>query len=146
MRLQTSPNLWSCLPTAFAMAIGCPVEHLIESIGHDGSEITWPNLDEPMCRRGFHIQEIIAVLTGLAVTPIERSPRIAPNLTATPVTIDNEYLFQSVAHMTRGVLTGRTPKCGHAVAYDHGAVCDPRGIINPHDFTPNCAWIIRNCK
>ena len=43
MILQRSPNAWSCMPTAFAMAVNAPVEDLILSIGHDGSEKTWPD-------------------------------------------------------------------------------------------------------
>jgi hypothetical protein len=147
MILQKSPNPWSCLPTAFAMAVGINVEQLINSVGHDGGDIIWPNLPEPERRRGFHTQEIIRVLrTGFSITPIERMSRLAPRLDVTPRVIDNENLFDHVVKTTRGVLTGHTKTCGHAVAYDHGVICDPIGrpykYANCKDFVPNCAWII----
>ena len=145
MILQLAPNRWSCLPTAFAIAIGCPIENLIKSIGHDGSEIIWPNFPEPTCRRGFHVQELIAVLyrCGYSVTPVETFSRIAPNKFTHTLTIDNNETFSEVVKATRGVQTGFTDRCGHAVAYDHGIILDPRApVVN--DFTPICAWIIRN--
>lgn len=153
MHLQKSPNAWSCLPTAFAMAIGCPVENLIHSVGHDGSRIAWPDLKDPIRRRGFHIQELIAILYVLSysVTPIEDYARIAPDASAWPCDIDNIFTFDHAINHARGVLTGYTT-CGHAVAYDHGIVCDPRGMAyklsDRIDFHPTCAWIIRkvNCE
>ena len=160
MILQKSPNGWSCLPTAFAMAINLPVQELITKLGHDGSEIVWPDLVEPMRRRGFHTQEIIQLLLNTcAVTRIEKCPKLAPTLEAVPVSILSE--FDRLIHKTRGVLTGRTDRCGHAVAYDHGIVCDPRGTTYRYgrprggnyqynlpsvDFEPICLWIINPVK
>ena len=150
MILQQTKNAWSCLPTAFAIAFGCPVDNLIESIGHDGSEIVWPRYFEPMRRRGFHIQEIIHVLyqLGTTVTPIEAYSRLAPTESVQPRLIDNTEIFERIVRTTRGVLTGATARCGHAVAYDHGIICDPRGHVyrfsDNRDFTANCAWVLHN--
>jgi hypothetical protein len=144
MRLQKSPNAWSCLPTAFAIAIGCPVKNLIARLGHDGSDIQWPGLVEPLCRRGYHVQELVQLLwkLGYTVTPIESYSRMVPcHHQQQPLLIDNTLTFDHVVNSSRGVLTGKT-KFGHAVAYDHGTICDPRGLINPTDFSANCAWII----
>ena len=79
--LQLKPNKWSCAVTAFAMALHVPVQELIQEIGHDGSEIVFPELEEPMRRRGFHSQELIyaAWKRGFTVTPIELMPVIAPD-------------------------------------------------------------------
>lgn len=62
------------------MALDLPVAELIRSIGHDGSEILWDNLPEPMCRRGFHSQELIAECLERrhGCTPIEVAPAIGP--------------------------------------------------------------------
>ena len=65
MKIQKQPNRWSCLPTSFAMILDVDVNELIRKIGHDGSEILWPNLEEPYCRRAFHIEEIAMVCYGL---------------------------------------------------------------------------------
>src|SRR5260221_108718 len=76
MNLQKQPNRWSCLPTAFAMVLDISVKEVITEIGHDGSEIVYPNLEEPKCRRAFHIQELIdfAISIGVSVVPIEPLP------------------------------------------------------------------------
>jgi hypothetical protein len=81
MRIQTQPTRWSCAATAFAMALDVPVAELIESIGHDGSEIIWPDLPDPMCRRGFHSQELIdeCLKRGHGCTPVEWNPSTAPS-------------------------------------------------------------------
>jgi len=80
MILQHSPNDWSCLPTAVAMALGVSVDELLEVIGHDGSEVTHPQLDAPACYRGFHPQEMIeaALRRGRATTMIEKVPCALP--------------------------------------------------------------------
>lgn len=59
---QVQPNAWSCLPTAFATATSIQVQEIIELIGHDGSEILFPALSEPKCRRAFHPQEVTKAL------------------------------------------------------------------------------------
>lgn len=65
MLLQTQPNEWSCLPTAFAIITDQSVNDLIALIGHDGSEMILPNqavIKQAPVRRGFHPQEIIWAL------------------------------------------------------------------------------------
>ena len=47
MELQQRPEPWMCMPLAFAMALDMPVADLLAAIGHDGSEIVFPNLPEP---------------------------------------------------------------------------------------------------
>ena len=64
MELQHRPEPWMCMPLAFAMALDMPVADLLAAIGHDGSEIVFPSLPEPLCRRCFHIQELIQVCLG----------------------------------------------------------------------------------
>lgn len=80
LKVQKSPNAWSCLPTAFASALYVEVENLIAQIGHDGSEITHTGLPEPLRRRGFHPQECIEVCMrdGFAVTQIDMTPSALP--------------------------------------------------------------------
>ena len=80
MELQQRPEPWMCMPLAFAMALDMPVADLLAAIGHDGSEIVFPSLPEPLCRRCFHVQELIqvALSRGLAVTPVELFPVLQP--------------------------------------------------------------------
>ena len=70
MRLQTKPERWQCLVTSFAMALDMLVADVMREIGHDGGQVLWPDMPEPMCRRGFHPQELIDVCRahGYAVT------------------------------------------------------------------------------
>jgi hypothetical protein len=99
---------------------------------------------EPLRRRGFHAQELVHLLwkLGYTVTPIEAYSQMVPVVEyLPPLLLDNSPMFDAIVHSTRGVITGKTT-IGHAVAYDHGAICDPRGLTNPTDFSANCAWII----
>jgi hypothetical protein len=134
MRLQTKPERWMCLPASFAMALDIPLADVLHDVGHDGSQIVWPQLPEPMCRRGFHPQELIDVCLarGYAATRIELAPAM------TTVTGGPElHLFPDERAWTRfiqaiqnslGVIEGVGFRSGHAVAYDHGHIFDPDGV------------------
>jgi len=156
MLLQLKPERWMCVPTAFAMALDVPVADLLAAVGHDGSKITFPGLPEPTCRRGFHIQELIAVALsrGFAVTPVELFPVIASadgRLTHTVLYPDNNWRrFTDAIRHSRGVIEGGGIRCGHTVAYDHGRIYDPDGPVydysriacEGHQFYTRCAWRI----
>jgi hypothetical protein len=81
MKFQSQPNMWSCSVTSAAMVMDEPVHDLIARIGHDGGEVVFPHLSEPMCRAGFASQEIIdaALAAGWSMTPIEAKPQCTPN-------------------------------------------------------------------
>lgn len=131
-----TPNGWSCLPTAFAIALEVPLDAVLGIVGHDGSEITHAGLPEPLCRRGFHPQEMIKMCLedGMSVTRVELYPSaIASNgVPHSPKRFDiggwewfSENIFNSA-----GVLDCRTATgVGHAMAYlgmgDHALICDP---------------------
>jgi hypothetical protein len=127
VKLLRQSNRWSCLPTAFAMAAGLSFETLIERIGHDGSEIIWPDLPEPQRRRAFHIQECInAVALDWGVTPFELIGRISPN-----GVLISEINFQYPKLDTwTGVALGLGMVSGnrHAVAFCNGEIFDPNGL------------------
>lgn len=163
MHKQFQPNQWSCLPTAFAIALDMPVDEFLRYLSHNGSEIIWPQLSEPGCRRGFHIQECIRVLDrlGYTVTPFEAVPCHAPSMDLPPYRLlfgGSELAalkqFEIIINSSFGVLTGLS-RVGHAVAYERGTVCDPSlPIVNgiyrysseeclKHTFIPLCAWSIK---
>jgi hypothetical protein len=134
--LQLKPNRWSCAITSLAMALRIPVAQLIEEIGHDGSEIVF-DLREPLCRRGFHSQELIfiALSHGFAVTPIEVCPMIKPSSGTNPmveVWSDAKLAwenFTTCIHETFGILEGRTTNgTPHAVHYRYGDIWCPEGV------------------
>ena len=136
------------------MALDVPVAELIESIGHDGSEIIWPDLPDPMCRRGFHSQELIeeCLRRGRSCTPIEWYPSIAPAsgsdvypifTPAWSVTRARDYLKRS-----NSVLECEGRRWRHAVNNAHETIYDPCG--QQYDFPelirrglePYRIWII----
>ncbi len=149
MKLLTQPNCWSCLPTSFAMALDITLAEVLAGVGHDGSAIAWPQLDDPERRRAFHIQEMIflAHRLGYSVTPFEVLPNLLPGcrggLGLNTVII--EYDFESVIRGSSGILTGEG-KWGyrHAVAWSGKEVYDPNGTNYPiEEFAIETFWLIR---
>ena len=120
MELQHRPEPWMCMPLAFAMALDMPVADLLAAIGHDGSEIVFPSLPEPLCRRCFHVQELIqvALSRGLAVTPVELFPVLQPTEVGpfhkTVLYPDNNWRrFEATIQASRGVIDGTGARFGH---------------------------------
>lgn len=137
---QKSPNSWSCLLTAFSIALQVPIENLINMIGHDGSEVTHAGLPEPLNRRGFHPQELIKVCLeqNLSATYIEMIPLSVPkyssNVYYQPRIFDtgNWNWFRKNLFSTNGVIECRTAVgSGHAMAYEgqkiYADIYDPSG-------------------
>lgn len=146
MDLQHSPNRWSCLPTAFAMAVGIPVSDFLIKLGHDGSELKNPDMPEPLCRAGFHIQEClyVALDLGIKFTPFEMVTRQGISETRSWVKPWTDKVHRLMADH-RGVLLGRGRKNMHAVAWDGERVYDPSiGIyfLPSIHFAPNTFWLI----
>ena len=149
MNLITQPNLWSCSIAAAAMILDINIQTLIGIIGHDGSEIVFPKLQEPGNRRGFHIQEIIdcAIELGYFVTPIEILPYSTPDgKNEFPINFSegNSHRLLKYVSKTKGILTGLGNKWYHAMAWDGKNIYDPNGYIYPfHDCKINldCYWI-----
>jgi len=146
-----------CLPTSFAIALDTPVAAILAETGHDGSEIVNPLLPEPLCRRGFHIQELIDVCLrhDSAVTPVELCPILspAPDVEPREVFAEEAGNWQRLADAirgSRGVIEGTSRRSFHAVAYDHGRIYDPDAgeydyapaACEAHGFVPICAWRI----
>ncbi len=152
-----NPNAWSCLPTAFAIALGVSVEAVIATVGHDGSEITHAGLPEPLNRRGFHPQEMIkmCLLDGMSVTPIELAPQAVPSPQVPFLkAFDNggwDWFKQNLFYTT-GVIECRTSiGTGHAMAYQgegyFATICDPATgkefpFFGPEDTEKRDRWLV----
>lgn len=125
MQLHPPTRPWSCILDAFAMAMDIHPNYIINELGHDGSEILWPGNDDPYCRRGFHIQELIAIAikNGYSVTEVQTKPLSAPSI------VDNMagHKIINVLDVMRGN-KGVILMQGHAVAWDGVKVYDPRGM------------------
>jgi len=164
MELQHRPEPWMCMPVSFAMAMGVSVTELLRGIGHDGSRLLFPNLPDPACRQGFHIQEFIrfALDNELAVTPVEVFPVLGSadgRQTHTILYPNNNWkVFADVIAASRGVIEGGGIRWGHMVAYDHGRIYDPKQHVydysrvacEAHQFYARCIWRIdpirRRCE
>lgn len=128
MILQKQPNNWSCLPTAFAMILELPVEHLITLIGHDGSEIKYPQLKEPFCRRSFSPHEFFHILLelGYACTPILKEYELGAD---EEVQCRTSEFMDNMLRTYSGVICGVTSRGNrHSVAWDRRMIFDPTGI------------------
>lgn len=146
MDLYLQPNLWSCLPTAFGMVLGLTPKEMFEAIGHDGSEIIWPGLDDPDCRRAFHPQECINVCLQQCRFPVQidvEASSVPMGHDVTPYTIkeiDKERLL-SIMETVSGVIIGIDHRNkAHAVAWNREQILDPTGHMysidefDPHSF------------
>lgn len=131
------------------MVMGIPFSRMIETIGHDGSEILYPQFDSPKCRRGFHPQECNAA-----------AYRLGYNFgfyDATAYTVPEEGLYHTtnlaptlemLIHEYTGVLGVTTKKgYGHAVAWDGKDVYDPvlavRFPISRYEIVMFCPFLSR---
>ena len=134
MKPQKNPNAWSCLPTAFAISQGDKLDDWLKLIGHDGSEIVRAGLPDPICRKGFHPNEMIYLCVGanFAVTRIELVSQATPGGQYVPTVFDTggERPFLYQMFNSRGVLDVRTATgVGHALSYEgcggDAIICDP---------------------
>lgn len=151
LRLQKQPNEWSCLPTAFAMVLDIPVTEIFETLGHNGSEIIFPDEPEPYCRRSFHIQELIDIcmLRNIGVVAVELHPVSEAQGRQYKVPVSDrrlDYYLVNYSGVLVGVGSAGKP---HAVAWSGVRVFDPNGTTyGISEFTINTFYLTVNfnCK
>ena len=121
LTLQCQPNKFTCLPTAFAIATGIPVDDLLQSIGHDGSDLVYGS------PRGFHPQEIIEVLfhRGWACVQFDKITCMSYPGGGTEREVDLKEVMKSP-----GVICGTFNGQQHAAAWDGGRIYNPNGSIH----------------
>jgi hypothetical protein len=177
MKLLHSSDDALCILTAFAMVFDMDPDELQAEIGSNWQSIAFSGLPQPYCWRGYHVQEFIryAVQRGYAITPIELAPVVAPPMIKggyntppypnVPIYLGDEaearswQIFKNIVLNSRGILTGLLVNAsilirGHAVAYEHGVIYDPRGRTfyysaeecESRGFYANCAWRVDRMK
>jgi hypothetical protein len=126
------------------MALDISTDTFHELAGHNGSQVIFPKLPEPQCRRGFHIVEavIIAMSQGFSCTPVELMPLIAssplpgyergtfPVFLGPDATEETNWtIFTSLIRGSQGVIECRIANNGsyHAIAFEDGVIFDPEG-------------------
>jgi hypothetical protein len=125
------------------MAMDITVSHFEGVIGHDGSQIVFPELPEPQCRRGYHISEAVWVANccGYSATPFELYPQIGPSSgSSPPIAVEypygNQFLATALLMNFRGVCEARTPSGNwHAVAFNRGKIYDPDPGREPFEYS-----------
>jgi len=140
-----------CLVFSLAMLLDESPDALIEELGHDGTEVWWPDWPVPHCYRGHHIQEVIDLCLGRGIflTPIEfypctasaKSPHVSRPIW--PLTRASAR-FQDYIRGKPGLLIGQAASGGgHACAWDGHIVWDPNGRKYPlSDFRISECWIL----
>jgi hypothetical protein len=123
------------------------VSTLFEEIGHDGSEILWPDAEFPNDRRGFHLQELIecCLHRGWAVTPIEPRPALFSPEMGKTYEVNMNPSERIPYHMKNkvGVLQGTISGGRHAVAWDGESIVDPSGrSTNLRDFNMQYFYLL----
>jgi hypothetical protein len=113
----------NCIPLAFSQILCIPLADIIAELGHDGSEII-NNDPEPLCRRGFHPQELVYYCYnhGYLVVNFHSDLRQYDRN-------DNEYVFgvlpiHNVMAGTSGVLVGTVKGRFHAVGWRNDHIID----------------------
>lgn len=133
------------------MALDCNLQYLLDKLGHDGSEVIWPNLSEPYRRRAFHIQEMIWLARGIgfSVTPFEARPTLQPPAAVSPYEVPPLGDFETLLITThRAVITGQSPKGSrHAVAWNGSKVYCPSGATYKiEEFGIEALWVLEALK
>jgi len=121
------PNGWSCLPTAFAIVLQVEVGLIFDFVQHTGSEVLWPDLESPYCRRSFHIQEMknYCLHIGYSCTTVTPKLGLAPRGTPNAAIFANQ-MFDHCTRYYNGVFTGTIPGgLPHALAYRGNKTIDP---------------------
>jgi hypothetical protein len=150
MQKVLSSNRWSCIPCAFASVLDVSLRDILDFVGHDGSEIIWPNLPEPKRRRGFHIQEMIdfAWMQSCAVTHFEILSSLRPDSASAMFSITSPLALEEKLHrilIERSVVGGTlTNGMRHAVAWDGTKVFDSRapGITRLNQMNISEFWVV----
>lgn len=143
MKIQKQPNPYSCLATAIAIAADIDIENMIRELGHDGSEIIFPNAPEPSNHRGFHPQEFPRILRRRSLAMMEMSNflTIGSPFSSIPYTIQRyqnqatwiheelDYYFRRFPCVLCGTLDNNKR---HAVVMDplSRSIFDPNGSLS----------------
>lgn len=139
MQLLQQPNRWSCLITSAAMVLDCRTGDLIDRLGHDGSQILWPTEPEPLCRKGFQIEEIQYLALRYGRLFAEFMPKLcyAPKPDRTPHWLNFENDYHNVLKIANGIMLGTYygSDNAHAVAWNakDEVIHDPAGRRVPLD-------------
>ena len=139
-----------CMLASAAMVLDTTVDILINEIGHDGTEICWPDEPAPRNQRGYHIQEILDCFLsrGVSMYRVDGYPLLhVVGCTPRPVYPDAEARFVRLIEGRRAMIYGTVLRGAHMVAWDGSRVYDPSGSGHDdfeqlcHGFSIECAYV-----
>ena len=140
---QSSDN---CLLYAAAMVLEVTPEQLIQSIGHDGEEVWWPEQIGSQKKRSFHIQEILDAARSLnySFICIDAIPLIGiDDFNIKEIYPEPMLRLASWIKDHPGILIVDSGGIGHAVAWDGEQVFDPKGFIKSvEDYIIESAYLL----
>lgn len=151
MKLVKQNVRHSCLGCCFAMIMDCELEYLNGQLQYSPDDIIHPELDEPKCRRGYVLGDLIIVAykLGHLFTPFYFSM-----LQAAKGLEYIEYTFNGVEEIFQNhdnILLGHNNNKGHAVVWNskERLIYDPVGYSYPLEhltMTRECflLWTKRN--
>jgi hypothetical protein len=122
---------------SLSIALNKPLNKIIKVIGHDGSDIIWPDNPEPTNRRGFHPQELMDACLKFNRAPvwIERRPCSVGRVGSEPFNIyDSDDRWLELVAQGSGVLFGSVLAGRHAWAKLGPWIKDPRYPDDPKDW------------
>ena len=125
-----------CMAEAFASILKTDVQNIYEYLGHDGSEIIWPELEEPLCRRTFHPQELIrfCLSHGHAVTQLEPEAELIPQCGYHGYNIKLKPISQFIINNDYVACVIRDDGCRHAIPVHRGQIICNDPFLNGHDY------------
>lgn len=107
------------------MVMDIPVQQIFNLMGHDGSELAWPHLKEPFCRRAFADTECVwaAYKLGWAVTMLPQVTVLTPDGSNVIEVHLANFDFANHQGVAYGRMAGRYIR--HSVAFRGAAGYDP---------------------
>lgn len=133
MKHLRQPNGWSCVATSFAMVLDTSVEEIFEYTGHDGSAIVFPGLNDPHCRRGHTVYEMIqfALHCGIGVIPMSTKYAHTSLISGQEIVVDvAPEIIEDLYAQEHMVMLGTVPSgTGHAISWNSETqvFLDPNG-------------------
>jgi len=151
VRHLIQPNRASCFATCAAMITDQTVEEVFEELGHNGLDIYWPNLKEPMCYRGFTPQEIVLFLMAHGWAAIEYMPTFMYGPTPSHVTQFTALDFTDTVRNQKCAIIGFVTwdNQHHFAVWDGERVIDPNGETRTFDSISSrirMSWILARIK
>lgn len=135
----------NCLLAAFSKITQYTTDELIDMIGHNGSEKIFPDLPEPLCRRGFDPREFIFPLYLRGIDVIQIDAYLERYVNDKRYTTDNRTNMFLAMKDNKGVLTGINKRSNyHAVAWIDDQIHDMDGsIYGLGQFDVDCFYLVR---